>query len=336
MGAIPLVRVVRSGLVESVHLGHIAICDADGRLMASAGDSSRMVLARSCMKPLQAAVSLKAFGEPLPDREVAVMCASHNGEPVHVGAVQAILARAGLEADALGNPPGWPLDPEAMAASHLPHRLFHNCSGKHAGMLLACVAAGWDPETYLRPSHPLQRRVRRAVLRATGLDGVATGVDGCGVPVHGMPLRSMATLYARLADPGRLGDLAVHAERAVRSMLAEPYLVGGRNSHDTEVMRVTGDVLAKRGAEALECAVSLSSGLGIAVKIDDGGSRAGAPALIAALLDIGGLSEAQVHELSAFAKPPVLGGGKPVGRLEPVFDLRPASRQPADRTRRRT
>jgi len=336
LGAVPLVRVVRSGLVESVHLGHVAICDADGRLIAFAGDPSRMVFARSCMKPLQAAVSLKAIGEPPPDREVAVMCASHNGEPVHVGAVQAVLSRAGLGPDALRNPPGWPLDPQAMAASHLPHRLLHNCSGKHAGMLLACVRAGWDPATYVRPAHPLQRRVRRAVLRAAGLTDVTIGVDGCGVPVHGMPLRSMATLFARLTDPDRLGDIAPHAAGAVRAMLAEPYLVGGRDSHDSEIMRVTGNVLAKRGAEALECAATLASGLGVAVRIDDGGARAGAPALIAALLKIDGLTEAQVRELPALAGPPVMGGDTPVGRLEAVLDLVPARELRANRTRRRT
>ena len=163
------------------------------------------------MKPLQAAVSLKAIVEPMPDREVAVMCASHNGEPVHVGAVQAVLKRAGLGADALRNPAGWPLDPEAMAASHHPHRLLQNCSGKHAGMLLACVRAGWDPRPISGPGHPLQRRVRRAVLAATGLDDVEMGVDGCGVPVHGMPLRSMATLFARLSAPERLGELGSSA-----------------------------------------------------------------------------------------------------------------------------
>jgi L-asparaginase II len=212
-----------------------------------------------------------------------------------VGAVQAVLKRAGLEPDALGNPPGWPLDPEAMAASHLKHRLLQDCSGKHAGMLLACVRAGWDTQTYLRPSHPLQRRVLRAVLRATDLDEVVVGVDGCGVPVHGMPLRSMATLFARLTEPERLGDLGPSAERAVEAMLAEPYLVGGRRSWDTEVMRVTGDVVAKRGAESLECAAILPSGLGVAVKIDDGGDRAGAPAVIAALRQVDGLSAAQVE-----------------------------------------
>jgi L-asparaginase II len=335
VGAVPLVRVVRSGVTESIHLGHVAVCDVDGRLVASVGDPDRVVFARSCMKPLQAAVSLKAIVEPMPDREVAVICASHNGEPVHVGAVQAVLKRAGLEPDALMNPAGWPLDPEAMAASRHPHRLLQNCSGKHAGMLLACVRAGWDPETYLRPGHPLQRRVRRAVLAATGLEDVEVGVDGCGVPVHGMPLRAMATLFARLSVPERMGELRSSAARAVEAMLAEPYLVGGRNSYDTELMRVTGDVVAKRGAEALECAAILASSLGVAVKIDDGGSRAGAPALIACIRKLDGLTAAQVRELAPFARPTVSGGDKTVGHLEIAFDLRPTGR-PTTRSPGRT
>ena len=124
----------------------------------------------------------------------------------------------------------------------------------------------------------------------------------------------MATLFARLSEPERLGDLGSSAERAVEAMLAEPYLVGGRRSWDTEVMQVTGDVLAKRGAESLECAAILPSGLGVAVKIDDGSDRAGAPAVIAALRQMDGLSAAHVRELAPLATPPVLGGGKSVGR----------------------
>ena len=288
------------------------------------------------MKPLQASVSLAAIGEALPERELAIMCASHNGEPVHVGAVRAVLERAGLEPDALRNPPGWPLDPDAMASSQLPHKLLHNCSGKHAGMLLACVRAGWDPETYLRASHPLQRRVRRAVLRATGLTDIRTGVDGCGVPVHGMPLRSMATLFARLSRPERLGDLAPSAERARAAMFAEPYLVGGRHRVDTDVMRLTGDVLVKSGAEGLECAALLAPGLGVAVKIEDGGSRAGAPALLRALRDLGSLTTDATRALGPHVAPPVLGGGEPVGVMEAVPALRPSRKEAEHRSRSRS
>jgi L-asparaginase II len=319
--AVPLVRVVRSGVEESVHLGHVAVCDADGRLIASAGDPGQVVFARSCTKPLQATVSLGAVDDALPDREVAIACASHNGEPVHVGAVRAVLRRAGLREDALRNPPGWPLDPEAMARAQHRHVLLHNCSGKHAAMLLACVRNGWDPDTYPRASHPLQRQILRAVTGAAGIDEVAVGVDGCGVPVHGMPLRAMATLYARLTEPERLGALAESAERCVEAMLAEPYLVGGRRRDDTDVMQVTGDVVAKAGAEGLGCAGVLPSGLGVAVKVADGGYRAVPPALIAALAAVDGLTAAHVKALAEHARPRLGGGGRTVGHLEPVLAL---------------
>jgi L-asparaginase II len=316
-----LVRVVRSGVEESVHLGHVAVCDADGRLVASAGDPGHRVFARSCMKPLQASVSLRAAGEDLPDRELAVMCASHNGEPVHISAVRALLQRAGLGPEALQNPPGWPIDKQAMARAHQPHSELQDCSGKHAGMLLACVRSSWDRSTYLRPSHPLQRRVHKAVLAAADLDEVDVGVDGCGVPVHGMPLRSMATLFARLSRPERLNALEPFAARATEAMLVEPYLVGGRGRLDTDVMRTTGDVVAKEGAEALVCAAVLPSGLGIAIKVADGGWRATAPALLKVLTDVDALASEDQEALDQHAHPPVKGGGRVVGEMSPVFTL---------------
>ncbi|MGZ8620375.1 MAG: asparaginase, partial [Actinomycetota bacterium] len=136
MASVPSVRVVRSGLVESVHLADVAVCDADGRLVAFAGEAGRPVYGRSCTKPLQASVSLAAIGdEPLSDRQIAIACASHNGEPVHLAAVRSVLRRGGLGVDALRTPPGWPLDPATMARARTKTPLRHNCSGKHAGML---------------------------------------------------------------------------------------------------------------------------------------------------------------------------------------------------------
>jgi L-asparaginase II len=325
----PIVRVVRSGLEESRHRVDVAVCDADGRLVASAGHPHRRLYARSCMKPLQGAVSLAAIDDPgLTDEQVAIVCSSHNGEPVHVAAMRSVLRRGRIPAAALRCPPGWPLDPATMARAGRKSRALHNCSGKHAGMLLACVRAGWDPADYLRPGHPLQRRIRRAVLRATGLDTVEIGVDGCGVPVHAMPLSSMATIYARLADPERLGDLAPTAARAGEAMLARPYLVGGRGRLDTAVMRTTRDVVVKEGAEALVCAAVLASGLGIAVKVSDGGERATGPALIAALLQVDALTEAQLADLADHAEPAVTGGGRAVGRVTADVRLRRHDRGP--------
>jgi len=323
MDAVPLVRVSRSGVEESLHLGDVAVCDADGRVVASAGDASRFLFARSCMKPLQAAVSLRALGMPTVDaRELAVMCASHEGEAVHVRTVRRVLRRGGLTPEALRTPASYPSDPAAHARARAPASIFHNCSGKHAGMLLASVRSGWDPITYRRVGHPLQRRVRAAVAEGTGVGDLTIGVDGCGVPVHGMPLRAMATLFARLARPERLGDLEPFARRAAASMLAHPYLVGGNGRLDTATMVVSGDVVVKEGAESLTCAVSLPLGLGVAVKIADGGNRAAGPALLSVLASIDALTRAQMAELGAYARPVVLGGGRPVGEMAPVFELR--------------
>lgn len=323
MTHVPSVRVVRSGLVESVHHADVAVCDADGRLVAFAGDADRPVYGRSCTKPLQAAVSLTAIGdEPLTDRQVAIACASHNGEPVHLAAVRSLLRRAGLGVDALRTPPGWPLDPDQMARAGSRSPLRHNCSGKHAAMLLACVRAGWDIGDYRRAGHPLQQRVLTAVKAATGHRDVHVGVDGCGVPVHGVPLSGMATMFARLGTPERLGRLAPAAARATAGMRAAPYLVGGRIRLDTDLMTLGDGLVVKEGAEALVCAALVPQGLGVAVRVADGGERATGPLLIEALHQLGALDAAQVRALAAHAAPVVLGGGRPVGRLEVDLRLR--------------
>ncbi|HEY6566665.1 MAG TPA: asparaginase [Actinomycetota bacterium] len=318
----PLARVVRSGLEESVHLGHIAVCDADGRVVAQAGDASHPVFSRSCIKPLQAAVSLSAIDVDQPDREVAVMCASHNGEPTHLRAVRAILRRARAHVDSLQTPLGYPLDPDAMARARQRTRLFHNCSGKHAGMLLACSRSGWAHRTYRARSHPLQRRIASAVRSGTDVRDPEIGIDGCGVPVFGMPLHSMATLFARLARPDRFGSLAPSVSRATGAMLAAPYIVGGRDRLDTEIMRVAqGQVIVKEGAEALVCASIMTSGLGVAIKVADGGARADEPALVSVLQQLDALTSAQVRAVANFAVPPILGGVRRVGSVEPLVRL---------------
>jgi len=321
MLAEPLVRVIRSGLEESVHLGHVAVCDPDGRLLAFAGNPSREVFVRSCAKPFQAAVSLSAIAVPVPDAFVAIMSSSHNGEPVHVRTVRRVLARAGLTFDDLRTPPGWPIDSRSMARARERRPELHDCSGKHAGMLFASVRAGWPVDSYRRRSHPLQRRIFAAVRAASGERDIRIGVDGCGVPVHGMPLAAVATMYARLSDPARLGSLAPWAATVVAGMRAEPYLVGGRHRDDTAVMEATDDVVAKEGGEALDCAVSLGAGLGIAVKIADGGYRAAGPALIRALELLDAVPSTARRSLARQAAPPVLGGGAAVGSLVADFVL---------------
>ena len=318
---VPLVRVVRSGLEESVHLGHVAVCDADGRVLASLGDPEHLLFARSSMKPLQAAVGLRHLPD-LPADLVAVMCASHNAEPEHVWAVRRLLRSGGLTEAALHCPPDLPALARDARAVRRPRRIYFNCSGKHAGMVVASVAAGWAPAGYLESRHPLQRQIARAVPRATGIDRPAIGVDGCGVPVFGVPLRAMATLFARLSRPERLGSLAPSAVRAVAAMRAHPFLVAGTGRTDTVLMSEVPGVISKGGAEALHCAAVLEPGIGVAVKITDGGDRATGPALLRALELLGAISPEQLERLAPIARRPVLGGGRPVGALAARFRLR--------------
>ena len=314
-----LVEVVRSGVTESVHRGSVAVADPGGRLTAWAGDPGVVAFARSSMKPLQAAMVLSLVGDGLTDAEIAVMCGSHNGEPVHVQQVASILRRAGVGFDTLRCPPARPLDPEAAAAVAAPEPRYMNCSGKHAGMVLACVRRGWDTATYPDPGHPLQVRILEAVREATGEDP-AIGVDGCGIPVHALSLRALATLFARLAEPDRLGELAPFASRAVAAMRAEPYQVAGRDRVCTGLMSAVPGLAVKVGAEGLICAAIVrdAGSLGVAVKIDDGSARAAGPALVASLdalgVGLGGVS-ADLRE------PPVKGGGETVGSLRARVEL---------------
>lgn len=308
--------------MESVHTGHIAVCDAQGRLVAALGDPDRIVFARSSMKPLQASVALRRIQVDLPADLVAVASASHNGEPDHVRAVRRLLRAVGVAESALRCPPALPIRREDAARARGSRRVFHNCSGKHAGMLAACAGAGWPLETYLEPSHALQREILRAVRRATDVAEPTIGVDGCGVPVHAMPLSAMATLFARLTRPERLGPLEAAVARVVSAMRAHPFLVAGTRRTDTALMEAVPDVVSKVGAEALHCAGLLGPGLGIAVKVADGGERATGPALLRALELLSAVSEEQLAMLESAARPPVLGGGRPVGELVADFRLR--------------
>jgi L-asparaginase II len=317
----PLVQVVRSGIVESVHLGDVAVCDASGRLIASAGDPDRVTFARSCMKPIQGAVSIAAIDVPLSGVDIAIVCSSHNGEPVHIRAVRRVLRRTGVRLDALRNPPGRPIDDEAAGRVARPAPIYQDCSGNHAGILGASVHAGWPLASYRSRGHPHHRRVLPLVRALAGAEPVV-GVDGCGIPVHGLPLRALATMYARMAaGSGTAYDEEIG--RAMVAMRAEAYLVGGRDRDDTELMAASPDLVVKEGAEALTCAVSLDAGIGIAVKVRDGGYRAAGPAMITVLSELGLLAPGARRRLRPRLRPVVRGGGRPVGYLEPVLTLTP-------------
>lgn len=317
MGTPAVVRVIRSGLPESEHVVDVVVARPDGRIMASAGDPGRRLYARSSMKPLQATVSVEHSKDAFTfsHRQVAVMCASHNAEPVHVATVRTMLQMIGLDEHALRCPPRRPMDAEAAAGVSEPLRIHSDCSGKHTGMLAACVARGWPIESYLEPDHPYQQAVEAAVRQASGAEDLHVGVDGCGAPVHELSLQQMAMLYARIVSPEMLPDLEWSARRAVAAMRDQPYMVAGRNRVDTALMKAAPRFVAKGGAEGLLSAAAIEDRIGIAVRSRDGASRPTGPVLIEVLRQLDLVKPDQVEALQPYAHPPVLGGGQPVGEL---------------------
>ena len=287
----PLVAVRRGPMVESIHRGRLVFCDPAGNVLDATGDPEAYVFARSSAKPFQAlplvlSGAADAFG--LTDEELAVACASHNAEGPHLAAVRSLLEKAGLSEDDLqsgAHPPMYAPEAAKLARSgEKPRPLHGNCSGKHAGMLAVCAHEGLDTGGYRNPDHPLQRRILELVVEACGLreDEALVAGDDCGVPAFALPLKNLATGFARLATGEGLSDeVAGAAERLGRAMREHPFMVAGTGRFDTEVMGATG-LVCKSGAEGVFAAGS-TGGWGLAIKVSCGGGRAVRPAAVAAL-----------------------------------------------------
>lgn len=293
-----LVEVTRGELVESVHRGAVAIADASGALRFSLGDVESPVYPRSSLKPVQALPLVEsgaadAFG--LGDKELALACASHSGEPMHTERVAAWLAKIGCrESDLACGPHAVRYEPVAEAMireGRKPTRLHNNCSGKHTGFLT--MARHWNIATagYERHDHPVQQAVAKALGELSGItEPLPWGIDGCTAPNFALPLAAFARALAKFADPSSLAESRAKAvRRLVQAMMAHPELVAGSGRSDTILMRAAkGRAATKAGAEAYYAAVIPESGLGIALKIDDGAGR-GAETAIASILETLGL-----------------------------------------------
>jgi L-asparaginase II len=307
--SLPVVaEVVRSGFVESRHRGSVVVLGPDGAALLEVGDVDSPILSRSSLKPLQAVALLRAGWSPEDDEQVALACASHSGEPEHVQVVERMLARAGLDVSALDNTPDWPINVDAMHARirsggerDSPHQ---NCSGKHAAMLATCVARGWDIFTYRDPDHPVQQEVRATVTDLTGDRVEHVVVDGCGAPMFSCTLRGLARAFARLAN----AEAGTAEARVAAAMRAHPWLVGGTGRDVTALMQAVDGLIAKDGAEGVYAAAT-RDGIGVALKVDDGGSRGRAPVMVNALRSVG----VDAPGLDGLATLPVLGHGARVG-----------------------
>lgn len=305
-----LVEVERSGVVESVHTGHLVVLDADGQVRFQLGEPAQPMFTRSSLKPLQAVGMLQA-GVELSQPELALAASSHSGSVQHRQLIAATLAAAGLAEDDLECPADLPAGvPERrayLAAGLAESRLAMNCSGKHTAMLLTCLMNDWQLSGYLAPSHPLQRRLADTIAEFAGEPVVATGVDGCGAPLFAISLLGLARGFNRLAT----GDGAAH--QVAEAMRRHPELVGGEGRQVTALMRTVPGLIAKDGAEGVFVA-ALPDGGAVACKIDDGAMRA-ADCAVAWSLHHLGLDTALLDSL---ARIPVLGGGEPVGTVRPV------------------
>jgi L-asparaginase II len=277
-----VVEAWRSGFLESVHRGSLVVLSADGDVLAAFGAVDRPVLPRSSNKPVQATALLAAGWAPRSGEELAIGAGSHNGEDGHRDVVAGMLAAAGLEPDDLGCPPALPGHEPTRARwltdGRAPERLAMNCSGKHAAMLSACVAAGWPTKGYLERDHPLQLAIEARLAETAEEPVEAVVVDGCGAPQHALTLTGLARgvlslVQAPSGTPGRL---------VADAMRAHPWLVAGTGREDTDLMGAISGLLVKGGADGVHVAALPGAGA-VALKLDDGGERGRTPALAARL-----------------------------------------------------
>lgn len=296
-GGVVLAHVERSGFVESWHHGSVVVLSATGEVLASAGDVAGPVFGRSANKPLQT-IGMMRSGLQVPPDLLALISASHHGEDQHLSGVRALLASADLPESALRCPPAWRLS--HMAGDKT--AVFMNCSGKHAGMLATCVTNGWSTHDYYEPSHPLQQRLLATFEEYADEPAAAIGVDGCGAPAAAISLTGLATGFLRAAK-----------HEVADAMRAHPEMASGTGADDALLMRAVPGLFCKVGAEAVWAAGIAGVGA-VALKIDDGGSRARGPIMVSALRRLG--VDVDIPQL---ASPSVLGRGERVGSIRSVW-----------------
>jgi L-asparaginase II len=339
--AAPLVEVKRGAITESRHRGHIVACEPNGNIIAYAGSPQNVTYLRSSAKPFQALPLLvsgaaERFG--FTDREVALACASHNGEPMHTELAASMLQKIGLGPQALKCGVHEPYSLEVAGKLRLlgqsPNVLQNNCSGKHAGMLAVAKHLGAPIENYDSPENPVQKLIAETVSQFSGvpLTDIAVAIDGCGAPVFGVTVKAMALAFARLVSPPPTFDKATReaCERIARVMNAYPELIGGSSDRlDTEIMRVSpGRIVSKVGAEGIYTAgikpcEEWPKGLGLAIKIEDGDDKRARPTVvIECLQQLGVLSDESLDAVSRYAFFPVLNRrGDVVGEVTASFSL---------------
>ena len=310
------VEVTRGDMVESRHLAIAIIVDAKGHVLHAWGDTDRLIYPRSAIKPLQAIPFVETGAADAcgaGPEEIAFACASHTGEHHHVDGVAAWLKRLGLNPEYLECAAHWPHEDQTLRERLLEQPLLdatsNNCSGKHTGFLATAQHLGEDLEGYVQPDHPVQQRLKAllADMGGVNLDGAPGGIDGCGIPVMGMPLAAMALALARMADPsGLVPNRRDASERILKAIMAHPYNVAGQNRFDTISMSAApGRFVVKTGAEAVHAGIIPELGAGFALKVDDGTKRASDVIAANLLKLLGVLDDVAQEKMGHFLETPV-------------------------------
>jgi L-asparaginase II len=340
----PLVEVRRGGITESRHRGHVIAAEPDGTIVAYLGAPETVTYLRSSAKPHQAIpliVSGAADRFGFTEKEIALACASHSGEPIHTEVVASMLKKIGLPASALKCGIHEPFSPDVTRLlrerEEEPNVLQNNCSGKHAGMLALALHLGAPTESYDQPDNPGQLEIGRAISQFSGIaiEDIAVGVDGCGVPVFGITVKAMALMYARLVSPPAEFDQKTReaCARIVAAMMAYPELIGGTTDRlDTEIMRAAKDrLVSKVGAEGVYTVGVLPCeewprGFGLALKIEDGDDHRARPTVvIESLRQLGILADESLEAVARYAFFPVRNRrGDVVGEVTAEFKLNQA------------
>ncbi len=334
---VPLIETTRGGTLENRHYGAVAVVNTQGKVIAHAGNAHWVSFTRSTLKSLQALPFMQAEGAKalgLTQPQLAMLCASHSGEPEHVQQVQGILDMAGVSYKRLRcgcHVPYIYVDRgEKPPAGLVVDERHNNCSGKHAGFVAACVHQGLPVDDYIAPAHPLQQAVRAHVARAVRMreDDMPMGIDGCSAPNYAMPLANLALGYARLASGLRDAEFGESFAALSDAMTAHPHLVSGTGRNDEAFMRIgRGDWVAKVGADAVQVVGSKSRGEAFALKIIDTHKPALYAATVEVLDQLGWLDDAQRTELAPWRAADIVNvAGLKVGERKAVFHLQGALR----------
>ena len=328
-----LVEVLRGNIVESIHRGNIVVVDCEGRILHRCGDIYHPTFMRSASKPIQAIAALEygiaeEFGLDL--AEIAIIMSSHSGEKIHLDVLKGVIRKLGIGIEDLQcgthDPLGIDAARELISKGRTPNSLHCNCSGKHLGQLAASKLKGVPLEEYYKPGSGIQPEIKEILLRFSGVEEaqLKLGIDGCGLPVYCMPLENMALAYANLCNDNFMnGKYARSQNYVISAMTVHPEMIGGKGRFDTELMRHFGDrLVGKFGDEGVYCVGLIGKGTGIALKIEDGHTRAVGPAILETLRQLGIIKAEEMTPLKDFWNPPIMNHrGEFVGAIRAAFRL---------------